>query len=109
MALRAGSVKKATGSCRSKARRLDGLPNVASELVVQADHLRVHRHPQSILEVRRILIEQVTELQSFPLAPADVMVASADLPRGERPPPNASDPSATVPPPAPTALPQRYR
>jgi len=26
----------------------------------------VHRHPESILEVRRILFEQLAELQNFP-------------------------------------------
>ncbi|TWT66736.1 Alpha/beta hydrolase family protein [Posidoniimonas polymericola] len=44
--------------------RLDGTPQVASQLVVEANHLSVHRHPQSILEVRRILLEQVTELRT---------------------------------------------
>jgi pimeloyl-ACP methyl ester carboxylesterase len=33
------------------------LDDVASELVVQADHLVVHQHPLTILEVRRILLE----------------------------------------------------
>jgi len=32
---------------------------VASELIVEADHLTVHRHPLSILEVRRILLEHL--------------------------------------------------
>lgn len=31
----------------------------ASEIVVEADHLAVHRHPLAILEVRRILLEQL--------------------------------------------------
>jgi hypothetical protein len=33
---------------------------------VPADHISVHRHPQSVLEVRRILFEQVAELKLFP-------------------------------------------
>ncbi len=33
--------------------------NAASEITVPADHVSVHRHPQSILEVRRILLEQI--------------------------------------------------
>ncbi len=33
------------------------LDDVASEIVVEADHLVVHRHPLAILEVRRILLE----------------------------------------------------
>jgi hypothetical protein len=35
------------------------LDHVASEIVVEADHLVVHRHPLAILEVRRILLEHV--------------------------------------------------
>ena len=33
------------------------LDEVASEIVVESDHLNVHRHPRAILEVRRILLE----------------------------------------------------
>jgi pimeloyl-ACP methyl ester carboxylesterase len=46
--------------------RLDNVPQVESQIVVPADHMNVHRHPQSILEVRRVLFEQLTELQNFP-------------------------------------------
>jgi pimeloyl-ACP methyl ester carboxylesterase len=35
---------------------------VASELVVASDHLEVHRHPLAILEVRRILLEHISNL-----------------------------------------------
>jgi len=42
------------------------LDNVQSQIVVPADHVSVHRHPQSILEVRRILMQHVAELRSFP-------------------------------------------
>jgi hypothetical protein len=35
-----------------------------SELIVNADHLNVHRHPLSILEVRRILLEHEQELRA---------------------------------------------
>jgi pimeloyl-ACP methyl ester carboxylesterase len=35
------------------------LDDVASELIVEADHLAVHRHPLAILEVRRILHEHL--------------------------------------------------
>ena len=59
--------------------RLDGLPNVRSQLEVQADHLSVHRHPQSVLEVRRILLEQLYELQRFPFPDTDVTLASANF------------------------------
>jgi pimeloyl-ACP methyl ester carboxylesterase len=35
------------------------LDDVASELIVEADHLAVHRHPLAVLEVRRILNEHL--------------------------------------------------
>ena len=44
------------------------LENIDSQLVVPADHISVHRHPSSILEVRRILLEQIEELRSLPIA-----------------------------------------
>jgi pimeloyl-ACP methyl ester carboxylesterase len=48
--------------------RLDNMPQLRSQIVVPADHSGVHRHPQSVLEVRRVLLEQVAELQDFPAA-----------------------------------------
>ena len=42
------------------------LEQAASQIVVTADHGNVHRHPQSILEVRRILKQHLTELYTFP-------------------------------------------
>ncbi|MCA9230054.1 MAG: alpha/beta fold hydrolase [Planctomycetales bacterium] len=42
------------------------LDNVQSQIVVPADHISVHRHPQSILEVRRILMQHIAELRTFP-------------------------------------------
>ena len=42
------------------------LENVQSQITVPADHVSVHRHPQSILEVRRILMRHVEELRVFP-------------------------------------------
>jgi pimeloyl-ACP methyl ester carboxylesterase len=38
------------------------LDDVESEIVVEADHLAVHRHPLAILEVRRILLEHMNSL-----------------------------------------------
>ncbi len=38
--------------------------DVASEIVVQADHSKVHRHPRTILELRRILREHLAETAS---------------------------------------------
>jgi hypothetical protein len=45
------------------------LDDAASELKVNADHMAVHRHPLSILEVRRILLEHLADLDSFPNHP----------------------------------------
>ena len=42
------------------------MPQLESQIIVPADHMNVHRHPQSILEVRRVLFEQLAELQNFP-------------------------------------------
>jgi hypothetical protein len=42
------------------------LEDVESEIVVPADHVNLHRHPRSVLEVRRILLEHLDELNSFP-------------------------------------------
>jgi len=42
------------------------LDEVQSQIVVPADHVSVHRHPQSIIEVRRILLQHVAELRTFP-------------------------------------------
>lgn len=46
--------------------RLDEMRQLQSQIIVPADHAGVHRHPQSVLEVRRVLFEQVAELQAFP-------------------------------------------
>lgn len=56
--------------------RLDNMPQLRSQIVVPSDHVNVHRHPQSILEVRRVLIEQLAELKGFPGRP-DTSVAGA--------------------------------
>jgi pimeloyl-ACP methyl ester carboxylesterase len=46
--------------------RLDDMPQLRSQIFVPSDHVNVHRHPQSILEVRRVLLEQLAELENFP-------------------------------------------
>jgi hypothetical protein len=70
---------------------LDGLPQLRSEIDVPADHVNVHRHPQSILEVRRILMEQVAELESFPGMPATAIAgASSPSPTAPAAPQTAS-------------------
>jgi hypothetical protein len=35
-----------------------------SEVIVRADHSQVHRHPLSVLEVRRILLEHLRTVQA---------------------------------------------
>jgi pimeloyl-ACP methyl ester carboxylesterase len=46
--------------------RLDEMRQLRSQIVVPADHIGIHRHPQSVLEVRRVLLEQLAELERFP-------------------------------------------
>ncbi len=46
--------------------RLDEMEQLRSQVIVPADHISVHRHPQTILEVRRILLDQLAELRQFP-------------------------------------------
>ncbi len=52
------------------------LQYIESEIVVPADHLNVHRHPRSVLEVRRILREHLNGLRAgraylpYPVRPA---------------------------------------
>ena len=53
------------------------LDNVASEIVVTADHSVVHRHPRSVLEVRRILLEHLDELRWPREEPEGEMTATA--------------------------------
>ena len=42
------------------------LDNAVSEIEVAADHTTVHAHPQTILEIRRVLMEHLAELEQFP-------------------------------------------
>jgi hypothetical protein len=41
--------------------------DVVSEVVVAADHTTVHAHPAAVLEVRRILLEHLADLQGIPV------------------------------------------
>jgi len=45
---------------------------------VPSDHVNVHRHPQSILEVRRVLLEQLAELENFPSEQAAPVATVSD-------------------------------
>jgi hypothetical protein len=40
------------------------LENVESEIVVPASHIEVHRHPRAVLEIRRILIEHLQDVEA---------------------------------------------
>jgi pimeloyl-ACP methyl ester carboxylesterase len=46
------------------------LDGVDSELEVHADHMKVHQHPLSVLEVRRILLEHLREADKADIVPA---------------------------------------
>jgi hypothetical protein len=82
------------------------LENVDSEIVVDADHMSVHRHPHSVLEVRRILLEHLSELRRQPdprhpqMYTASVPATNAAVPgrspwdeaQAQQPPPGPSYP-----------------
>ena len=57
------------------------LDDAASEIVVPADHMNVHRHPRSVLEVRRILLEHLAELQAGPVMPVGEVQTVAQPPQ----------------------------
>jgi pimeloyl-ACP methyl ester carboxylesterase len=64
------------------------LDDVESEIVVSADHVNVHRHPLSVLEVRRILVEQLEELRRQPAYDDSApRTAAAGMPIWRQPPP----------------------
>jgi hypothetical protein len=60
--------------------RLDSMPQLESQIIVPADHVNIHRHPQSILEVRRVLLEQLAELRDFPSGPETEVAFQHDDP-----------------------------
>jgi pimeloyl-ACP methyl ester carboxylesterase len=59
--------------------RLDQMRQLRSQIIVLADHISVHRHPQSILEVRRVLFEQLDELENFPASNRNQITEQAEL------------------------------
>jgi hypothetical protein len=59
--------------------RLDQMRQLRSQIIVPSDHISVHRHPQSILEVRRVLFEQLSELESFPNSRRGQIAENGDL------------------------------
>ena len=64
--------KLAAGTDGVVAQESAHMDDVESELVVQADHTTVHAHPLAVLEVRRILLENLAELQGFPYTPQEL-------------------------------------
>jgi hypothetical protein len=52
------------------------LSDVESEIIVPADHMTVHRHPRSVLEVRRILLEHLAELNGPPPQSASPVITA---------------------------------
>ena len=66
--------------------RLDNAPQLASQEIVQADHLSVHRHPKSIYTVRQILLKQLQELEQLPYgdpSPEPIQLVERPAPVGE--------------------------
>ena len=60
------------------------LEHVSSEQVVDADHIHIHRHPRSILEVRRILLEHLHDIhgKGFVSGPLDQAIYPATTAQG---------------------------
>lgn len=73
------------------------LEGAASQIVVPADHQLVHRHPQSILEVRRILLQHLAELENFPYGRGVQYAASQRPPAVGEVLPQLPGPVATLP------------
>jgi hypothetical protein len=56
------------------------MDDVASELIVPAEHTTVHAHPLAVLEVRRILLQHLADLRAFPnVAPAAPIQTAASI------------------------------
>ena len=43
------------------------MDDAVSEITVPADHMTVHTHPAAVLEVRRILLEHLADLEGRPV------------------------------------------
>ncbi|MBN2291388.1 MAG: hypothetical protein JXM70_03120 [Pirellulales bacterium] len=55
------------------------LDDAESEIIVPADHTTVHAHPKTVLEVRRVLMEHLAELDGFPTG-MDFSTQTAKIP-----------------------------
>lgn len=62
------------------------LDDVASETVVEADHVTIHQHPRTILEVRRILLEHSDEMYAEMHGPPTAIPATYPAPPPRSPP-----------------------
>lgn len=60
-----------------KSAQLSKMKQLRSEIIVASDHSAIHRHPQTVLEVRRILFEQLAELRGVSQPTQRAMVATA--------------------------------
>jgi hypothetical protein len=73
------------------------LDNIDSEVVVPAEHSVLHRHPLSVLEVRRILLEHAANLRSVPVGPLNQAPWTAGpAPPRQLPPAGSQAPAAAV-------------
>ncbi len=63
------------------------LDNIDSEIIVSAEHSVLHRHPLSVLEVRRILLEHAASIQPPPANPLQTPPWTAGLPQQQAGPP----------------------
>lgn len=62
------------------------LDDVESEIEVNADHSKVHAHPLSVLEVRRVLLDHLSELPGTPPTPLERLPWTATGPSMRTPP-----------------------
>lgn len=67
------------------------LDGVDSEVVIQADHSRVHQHPLAVLEVRRILLEHA---ETAPAQPRSYFHLTQQPPHAHLPPPRTANSGA---------------
>jgi hypothetical protein len=78
------------------------LDDVESEITVPADHVNVHRHPRSVLEVRRILLAHVDQIRDEHLTGTDprrhALPASYHAIPAEAPARNAESERTVLPP-----------
>ena len=74
------------------------LEDAESEIVVDADHSNVHRHPLAILEVHRVLLEHLREIDARPPSRLERLPWTASTTNAATPPPPARP--ASYPPPA---------